>query len=115
MKTSADYLDDIRRATGANSDNQIAIMLGCSRQAVSNYRILQNGFDAPTCLMVAEILGIEPHEILIDMQAQRTRDPAAADVWKEIGRAFSNALPRNPARAKRPRPSRGGQKTISFS
>lgn len=93
-KTSAQYLDEIADLTGANSDNKIANLIGCTRQAVSNYRLCLAGFDAPISANVAAVLGIHPGIVFLDMQVQRTRDESARDVWAEIGRAFAPAIKR---------------------
>lgn len=93
--SSAAYLDLIAQATGCTTDGQIARALGCTRQAVSNYRLGLAGFDAPISQTVASILGIHAGTVMLDMQIQRTRDDATRDVWEQIAQAFAPALPRS--------------------
>lgn len=98
MQTSAQYLDQLIAMYGFRSDYALSNALGCSRQAVSNYRLCLAGFDGPIALRVAELLNIPPGPVLLDMQWQRTRDSDVKDVWSEIAAAFAPALPRTPAR-----------------
>jgi len=83
MKT-VDYLAEIKKAHGIESDYALAKLLGTSRAAVSRYRRKQETFSDATALKVAELLGIPSGRVLVDMQIQRAHTPQQRAAWREI-------------------------------
>lgn len=88
-----EYLDAIQRQIGTNSDNSVAQILGVSRQAVSRYRSGMGHFDDEISTKVAEVLNLHPGIVLLDMYAERTKNEATKNLWKEISAGFYTLLP----------------------
>jgi N-acyl-D-aspartate/D-glutamate deacylase len=84
MKTTADYLDDLQKKFGINSDYALAKRMGWHRQQVSHYRLLKGAFDDETGIKIAAILEIDPAAVLLDMHAQRAKNEDVKNVWKKI-------------------------------
>lgn len=84
MKTTADFLDDLRAKLGATSDGKLALALKLDRQQVSRWRQQKNAFDDDTALKFAAQLGIEPDYIMACMAVQRSRTPEARSAWSRI-------------------------------
>lgn len=97
MKAS-EYIDEVKRSNGLDTDYKVAKLLGCRQQKISNWREGQT-MDNETARQVAEILNIPVWQIIADMEAERQKDPAKRKAWKmlsklskESGRATANLL-----------------------
>ena len=85
MKTTADYLDDLRAKLNVDSDAAAARAIGIThRQQVSRYRQLHNTFDEGIALKVADTLGIKRSEVLLAMQVQREKNAEIKKIWERI-------------------------------
>ncbi|KWH51821.1 DUF3693 domain-containing protein [Burkholderia cepacia] len=84
MKTTVEYLDDVKAILELPSDYAVATALGCTRAAISRYRLGQSHFDDATCARVAEILGIETLEVLAAAHAERARDDVSRRIWEGV-------------------------------
>lgn len=82
MKTTIQYLDAIKEALDLPSDYAAAKHLHVTRAAVSRYRNGEGAFDDTTALRVAEILGIEPMEVIAAANAERARDEETRHLWE---------------------------------
>jgi len=83
MKTTADFLDDLRTHFGLLSDNKLALKMAWDRQQLRRYRNQKHTFDDRTAIKVAEALGIEPDHVLACMAAQRAI-PESKSAWERI-------------------------------
>lgn len=81
MKTTADYLKEIREKTGAKSDGAAGLALGWSRPATTAYKYNRRAFDNHTCLRVAKELGIPLIQVIADMEVIREHDPKKRADW----------------------------------
>lgn len=81
MKTTAQYLDAIREKYELPSDYAVAMKLGISRHAPSNYRHCKNAFDNHTCLLVARALETPLEQVIADMEIQREKDEKKKADW----------------------------------
>lgn len=111
MKTAAEYIDAIKTEHGIVSDYALAKRLGWSRARVSQYRTGLHHFDETGALQVAELLDLDPAEVLLDALASRAHSPAARAAFESAraricvmlssrrrpGRAFLPALRIPPA------------------
>lgn len=70
---AADWIDQVKEAKGWASDYRVAKELGLSKNTISNYRGGTRTLDDETAARVAEVLGLEPHIIVIDQVAERTK------------------------------------------
>lgn len=77
MKTTNDFLNDLKPLTETGSDYAIAKLLGVTRGAVHNYRKKKNFFNDDVCIKVGELLEIAPAEIILAVQAERTKSSEA--------------------------------------
>lgn len=84
MKTAAEYLDAIKLAHGIESDYGLGKLTGWSRSRVSQYRTGLHHFDEAGALKVAELLDIDPAEVLLDALSSRAHSPAARAVFDSI-------------------------------
>lgn len=84
MKTTVQYLDAVKRKLNLPSDYAAAKSLGITRAAVSKYRVGISGFDDLTAVRVAEILGLDPMEVIAASNAERSKDAAARAVWERL-------------------------------
>ena len=92
MKTVNQYLDEIKARYGLPSDYAVAKLLKISPANVTGYRKGKSGFDDERALIVAELLEIDPVIVLADMNAMRTKCPAARDVWERVARSTAAAV-----------------------
>src|SRR5437660_1793270 len=84
MKTTADFLDDLRAKLGLPSDGRLAVHLGMKPQQLSLYRRKRETFSDETAIKIAAELGIEPFYIIACMGAQRARTPETRSAWQQI-------------------------------
>ena len=87
MKTY-EYLDAVQKKLGTSSDNSVALAVGISRQAVSRYRSGIGHFDDEIARRVADILGMHPGIVMLDMYAERTKNAETKSLWEEISKGF---------------------------
>ena len=92
MKTTIDYLEELKTKRNLPSDYAISKLLGVSHTRVSNYRVGRSHFDDEMALKVAELLEIDPAEVLAAMQAERTKCPQAKEVWKRLSESLAASV-----------------------
>lgn len=76
-----DYLDAIKARHQLPSDYAAAKALGVTRTSVSRYRNGSDTFADTVAIRVAELLDMDPAEVLIDCQMERAPDPATRAAW----------------------------------
>jgi transcriptional regulator with XRE-family HTH domain len=91
--STVDYLDAIRAKLEIHNDSALARALGVSRQTISSYRLKSVSMDDDVAARAAELLGVQPGTVLLDMYTERTRDPRIKSIWAQIGVAFLNNTP----------------------
>lgn len=89
-----EYIDAVKQRRGVTSDYALAKELGVAKQTISNYRKGKTHFDDAVCRRVAEILGMHPGLVMLDMQRERAQTPEARTVWQEVFEGFLTLLPR---------------------
>ena len=95
MKTTTQYLDDVKIKLGISSDYALAKALGVAKQTVSRWSQGKGYFDDDIAIRVAEILGVHPAIILSETHAERSKNPIVQAVWFGMMEKFSasfNAL-----------------------
>ncbi|KWE44593.1 hypothetical protein WL76_30890 [Burkholderia ubonensis] len=100
MKTTVQLLDDVKVKMDLPSDYAAAKALGVTRSAVSQWRNGKATFDDDTCLLVAEILDLDPFDVLAYINIERSRDEGRRARWVHALEKFSRgfrwlALPAN--------------------
>jgi hypothetical protein len=95
---SYEYMDEVKRIKGLDTDYKAAKMLGWAQNKITQYK---NGttMDNEAARQVAEVLDIPLMKIIADMEEQRQKDPAAKRAWsklakmtKQAGKATTNLL-----------------------
>jgi|CXWL01.1.fsa_nt_gi predicted transcriptional regulator len=84
MKTTANFLDDLRAKLDLPSDGRLAAYLGIHRQYMSKYRTLGHTFDDTMSMKIADILGIEQTYVVACMHHQRAKQPAEKKLWERM-------------------------------
>lgn len=89
MKTTADYLDALRVRLAVPSDYALAEKLDMSKQHIHKFRKMHGSFSEEMSLRVADILEIDPAEIILAMHYQREKNAAAKQVWERIYKSMT--------------------------
>lgn len=92
MKTTVEYLDAVKAKLDLPSDYAAAKALGVTRAAVSRYRNGLGTFDDLTAARVAQILGVEPIEVIAATNFERSSDDRAREVWGAIWGKAAGAI-----------------------
>jgi transcriptional regulator with XRE-family HTH domain len=89
--TSLEYLDAVKERLGITSDYALAARLGITRSAVSKF---QKGavFGDDVALTVAEILQLNPLEVIAAANAERAKTPEQKARWTELMEKFSRPV-----------------------
>lgn len=95
---SYEYIQEVKRSNGLDTDYKVAKLLGCGQNKITQYRNGQT-MDNETARQIAEILNVPVLTIIADMEAERQKDPAKKKAWKMLsklsqqsGRATANLL-----------------------
>lgn len=83
MKTTIEYLDAVRKQLDLPSDYAAAKALGVTRSAVSKYRNALSVFDESTAARVAELLGLDPLEVIAACKAESAPDAHMRSIWEK--------------------------------
>ncbi len=86
MKKTITYLDDAMEKLGLENDNQIATWLGVTRASVCHWRKGKSILDDYSCLKIADVLGIDPMEIITAANIEREKKEQKRKVWEEFSR-----------------------------
>ncbi|WP_186082820.1 DUF3693 domain-containing protein [Burkholderia gladioli] len=84
MKTTVEYLDEVKARHDLPSDYAASKALGVTPSAISKYRLGRAYFDDLTALRVAELLDINPLEVIAAANADRARDTDTRKVWENV-------------------------------
>lgn len=85
------YLAAVRRTTDTGSDYAVAKAIGVSRQAVSRYLNEGTTLDDSVAVRVAEILDLDPSQVILDVQIERASDQRVKTALKKIAERLSTA------------------------
>lgn len=83
MKT-IEYLDTLKNRHSLTSDYQLAKLLETSTPVISHYRTGKRVMDDYTAAKVAELLELEPLEVIAAANAERERDPNKRAYWEKL-------------------------------
>jgi plasmid maintenance system antidote protein VapI len=84
MQTTTDrYLDAVKSRLSITSDYALAKKWDVTPQRIGNYRRGESALSDERCIQVAEILGIPPENVLLEVQAERARK-AGKDKVSEV-------------------------------
>ncbi len=91
MKTTADYLDQLRARLDCSTDAEVGERMHWKPQQVSRYRRLLSTFNDSTALRVAELCDDEPEYIFACMRFQKAKEPTIKAVWERAAHALAKA------------------------
>ncbi len=83
------YLQAAKARLGITSDYALAARLGITRSGISQYQSGKNTMGDETALKIAEILGIDPGKVLLDMAVERSKSSEIQAVWAGLMEKFS--------------------------
>lgn len=92
MKSTEQYLGEVKDRLELPSDYAIAKALGVTRAAVSRYRMGHSMPDDLVCARIAEILCIEPMEVIAATNYQRSKTDEARTLWESIWGKAAGAI-----------------------
>ncbi|POA98061.1 hypothetical protein C2134_13645 [Chromobacterium sinusclupearum] len=92
MKKSVEYLREAKEALGCESDYQLAKALKTSTVNISNYMNGISKMDDYHCIKVAQVLGIDPMEIIAAAQEEREKSEEKKEFWRDFRKARGNIL-----------------------
>lgn len=84
-----EYLAACKKRLGIESDYALAKALGVSQQAVSSYRAGNSKINDDVALTVAEILEVNPLQVIASANAERAKTPAQKAKWLGLMEKFS--------------------------
>lgn len=80
----AKVIDEAKTKLGVESDYALAKETGILKQRISAYRNGSQTPDAYACARLAEILGIDPFELLAQVEAATEKNEARRTYWKQV-------------------------------
>lgn len=83
---SIKYLDDTKKKLGVSSDYALAKQTGISQEAISQYRNGKRVMDDYTAAKLAEVLEIDPLEVIATANADREKDENRANFWRVLAK-----------------------------
>ena len=92
MKTTVEWLDALKAQLDIPSDYAAAKVLGLTRSAVSHYRTGRTSFDDVTAVRVADLLGVDPAEVLASVQYERAKTDEVREAWASLLEKFSEGF-----------------------
>lgn len=85
--TTRQYIDECRKVAkkerGSESDYAVAMLLGISEDAVNRYRKGERAMDNNTARRVAELLHVEPLEVIAAAEVERAKTPSDKAAWRK--------------------------------
>ncbi|ERE14017.1 helix-turn-helix domain-containing protein [Pseudogulbenkiania ferrooxidans] len=87
MKKSIEYLQEAKKTIGVESDYAFAKALKTSQQNISRYMSGGSTMDDYHCIKVAQVLGIDPMEIIAAAQEEREKSPEKQEFWRDFREA----------------------------
>ena len=88
-----EYLDAVKARIGKDSDYAVAKALNIRTSTIAGYRKRGGQMEDDIAAKVAEILGLHPGLVVLDMHRERAKTPAEASIWHEIYKGFLTLLP----------------------
>ncbi|WP_250479133.1 MULTISPECIES: helix-turn-helix transcriptional regulator [unclassified Caballeronia] len=89
MKTTVQWLDAVKARLDLPSDYAAAKILCVTRQSASGWRNGRQTFDDEVCLRVAEILDVNPFEVMASVRIERIKEDDRRSLWEHALEKFS--------------------------
>jgi len=82
MKTTIDFLNDVKKKHNLPSDYALAGKLGLSRAAISKFRVGKDCLGDETACKIAALLDLDPGYVMACIAAERAKKPSVKAAWK---------------------------------
>lgn len=92
MKTTIEYLEQVKAARALPSDYALAKLLGLTHTSIIAYRNGRSAIGIETAMKMGEILSIDGHAIYADGQIERAKNAEISEFWKSISEKFSESF-----------------------
>lgn len=89
---SADYIELLKKQTKTGSIYAVAKLLELNDTTVRHYAKGRREFDTYAALRVAELLNIEPMQVIADVEAAREKDESRRRYWKELAKKSAGLI-----------------------
>ena len=89
--TTKKLVNSLKKHYGNCTNYALAKNLGVSKGAVLNWDGKGTSMNDDIALKAAQILGLNPEKVLIDLQVERTKGSDSAALWQHISKQFSAA------------------------
>lgn len=86
MITTLELINQLKTAYSLPSDYAVCKKLGVSRNLVNNYKVKGSCMDDTTAVKVAELLELDPFEVIASMhfeRAQKKGNQKELEFWKQ--------------------------------
>ncbi len=87
-KTSEQYIHDLqeknRQQGGTGTVYAVAKMLSVGESRLSHYVTGKSTFDEEMCFKTAFSLGLNPAEVIANVNAERAKSPEKASFWEDV-------------------------------
>lgn len=84
MKTFLEYVDEAQKKLGLDSDAAFSKHLGAQRTLVSNWKNDGKNPEDYYCILIAEILNIDPLEVIAAANHARAKDDEKKTWWENF-------------------------------
>lgn len=84
MKTSADWIDAIKRQYKLPSDYAAAKLMEIDPNVVCHYRAGRRAMDNFACIKTSELLREDLRRVIASVEAERARTEQRKDFWKRL-------------------------------
>lgn len=84
MNTTNRYLDRLAAMQDGCSDYRLSLLLGATRQAVSKWRSEQTQLDDKYAMRLAELIRVDPIQVIAEIRAEREVDPDTRKLWRRM-------------------------------
>lgn len=81
-------LNAAKKATGVKSDYALAKKLGIGKTRIGNYRTKISRPNLETCFQIAEILDINPTQVIIYTRLETAQNDEEVNIWKHYEERF---------------------------
>lgn len=86
MKSVMEYVDELKEKLEIESDAELGKRIGGNRNTVSSWRNRGSQPEDFYCIVMAELLGIHPLEIIAAANIEREKDPQKIEWWEDFSK-----------------------------
>ena len=88
MKTTLEFIADLKKKTGIESDYAAAKLLNVTGTALSSYRNGKSHFSDDVAMRVADLLELDPAYVVACIHAERAKRAEEKKLWERIAESM---------------------------